>query len=834
MLMVMRLISLSLLLMLSGCLASRDIASTVAASDSWFQGATASQNMGGYPSAIKISWAQAERSVSEYRVYSLRTDSTTGAVTWTLINSVDSSQTTYVDSNNLSDGQVYTYKVHAVDSLTGDEDTNDVQTSTVTFYGIAGAQVTGENTATITLNSSTGAFDAIHVYATPKNGGGSKTLVATVQGSVSTINVTGLRSGVTYEFSVNAYMSYLEKEDGNQVYLTAETYSDSFSTGKTGDTAYNYRGVINVQGYGLSPNATSGPVGREINLIWVPFAGADSTTSYKVVRSTTTSIDTTATTACTSTLTTSCLVCTVSGAQSCADTNVGAPPQTYYYAITVVKTDSNGSWSEELPCQTVDDTSNACSNMTDFIVTAAVPPNNMVLVHRDGANYEMCMNINAYSDPRNHQRCVYNGLGAVPTSTGPGQPVKTYTSGYYDFGYNLFVDRYKEACNWTRSSTSCGPNGCTGILATSSATVTPGGTDVNGYSTAGNVGDVFYGLHYEWWGQPSCYYKAASGWTGVGVNGTSLTNAQVASAVTNDPGTDKHNPQLTYLSPDGASQVCASQTTPYGNKRLMRHREYVVSSALPHIVGEPNYISVAAQAFDGPFTAACNPTLTYSTSMSSWMSSSNTIAAMNYGGIMLNYNDYMPNLMQFIGSPATSACLSRFGTQDPQGIGAFFSDMLVRSNATGTIATVNGASSTYDDGNADNGTFSFNGVSGPYFTNGTNVNGYSGDTLYPTMTTYCTNGSAIASFIPALAIPVCAWTSSSPQTLRTRTDLANAYTFGTGSAYNTAAMISIGSSTTASLFVMNSGFYGRFSTNMEYSGANVAKYGGVFCAIEAE
>ncbi|MBO9668117.1 MAG: fibronectin type III domain-containing protein, partial [Bdellovibrio sp.] len=95
---------------LSGCLKPRDSASTGVPSSTWFAGAAAAQNLGGSPSAIKVTWTRADRSTVGYNIYSLRPNGTTGSSEWTLVGSVDGDQTSYTDSENLYEGQIYTYK----------------------------------------------------------------------------------------------------------------------------------------------------------------------------------------------------------------------------------------------------------------------------------------------------------------------------------------------------------------------------------------------------------------------------------------------------------------------------------------------------------------------------------------------------------------------------------------------------------------------------------------------------------------------------------------------------------------------------------------------------
>ena len=70
----------------------------------------------------------------------------------------------------------------------------------------------------------------IRVYAQPVRTGGGKVLVKSIKGNVTSIDVTNLNSGVKYKFFVNAYMSYLATEDGNEVYVEGKTNSETFGS----------------------------------------------------------------------------------------------------------------------------------------------------------------------------------------------------------------------------------------------------------------------------------------------------------------------------------------------------------------------------------------------------------------------------------------------------------------------------------------------------------------------------------------------------------------------------------------------------------------------------
>jgi hypothetical protein len=673
-------------------------------------------------------------------------------------------------------------------------------------------------------------------------------------GNVQNIDVTGLRSGVNYKFVARAYMSYLGSEDGNDSTILGQTYSDSFGSGKDSDTTFYYRGILNFQGYGTAPNATSGPTNRRFQITWLPFSNANSTTKYKMVRSTTTSIDMTATAACTSTSTGSCKVCEVTGTQYCEDAALAAPPQIYYYAISLVKTDAAGqSYAEELPCQNTAD----CANKAAYTVKAHVPSDYMVLVQRDAANYEMCLNINASSDPRKNQRCVYSGYGAVPTTSGPTKPAKTYDSGYYDFGYNMLVDRYKLACNWTRNVTTCstassnGANGCIGVLTTGTSTA------LSGLMPSSNAnGRVFYGFSNNI-ANADCFVDTvnlsnSAGWFSVTQNTTTLSLADLASATTIDPGPtgQKQRPPLHRMKPESAVRLCNAHSSDYGAKRILRRREYLVASPMPYIAGEPNAISTSLSIFNAPYTDSCNPgTGTTATgadgnaAIASYLNGSNSLMSMSVGGTVLNSYAYAERA--FIGSPATNACVSRFGIQDPYTFlapGLIFGDYFSRSNLGTTPPIFTGASgSDFDVSASDYSGFSFNGVLAPNsgfpFGYGRYIwvqNAVTQSTYYGCSTS--SSNKAITSMIMPLGLPVCNWSGGS-QTLRNINELTSSGKIGTATASGAGvrSLVRFPTDTsTYSGYVLATEGDGTGRWSFSAMGSTDYNAAGVLCGVEAE
>jgi hypothetical protein len=825
------LFGLFLLVGITSCLAPKQVKESVSSSSGWFDGVATVKNLGGYPAAIKVTWPMANREVSAYRIYSLEYDPKTANNAWAVIEEVGPGVNSYVHSD-LTAGQIYSYMVAAVDTDFV-EDGNKKQLSTVAFDGISSARTTGTSTATVTLNTATGSFDEVRVYAQPSRVGGTKKLVATVKGNVDSINVTGLHSGVKYKFSVQAYMDYLSAEDGNDAYIEAQTNSDSFGGGGLYDS-YSYRGVMAVQAMGDAPNAPAPPTARQVRITWPAFQGATSTMKYRVIRATTSSsLDTTTLTTCTTTTAKSCIVsCTNTGGgpQTCTDTNVAAPPITYNYVITQVKKDNatGEEWVEELPPL----------SPTDFQIKIPIPSTYMVLIQRDAANYEMCVQLGTTSDPRNHQRCIYGGIAQTPYNSGPGKPPLSFTPGYYDFGYNLFVDRFRVACNWTRNSPSCGPNGCIGITNPTS-TSAPN-------NALGADGDVFFALNPTY--GPNCYYKKGASWVDI----NSLTdNDQIRKAATIDPGVDgdKHNPQMNNMGGASAYNICHAQTSDYGNKRLMRRREHVHAAAFATLVGEPNAITDKVEENNlrvGAYNASLNQggqlpgyyrcangvnsssVLTPPTTVTDLLDPTNTRAQIPYVGANPQFYNYM-SAAYFIGTISTSNCVSRWGTQDPvvaSGIDSAntpFSDSFIRTNDLASFpATFAPVVSDYDSGVVyDWGTYAFDGIIG--IAQGNATSGYFGTNMTTTL------AATYPRYILPLGLPV----NSAGSTYRTMLDLIYNGVLGSngfGSGSNAFAYHVYDSNNTR--YVMRESSYHRYSYNL-HADYNTSRFG-AWCALEAE
>jgi hypothetical protein len=772
--------------LLGSCLEQRLDPNASKGNISWFDGIKSVQNLGGSPAAIRIEWNRSERTVTAYRVYSLIQNPITRVTQWTLQQELTPDQLIYINSG-LTSGQVYSYQVQAV-TEDGLEDGNSKALSTVAFEGIGQVQITGKSTAIVTLNSPTGAFDEVRIYATPKNGG-VRTLVGTAKGLIESIPISNLRSGVHYRFSANAFMRYLNAEDGNRVYVEAQTHSDSFGSGASNDSAFQYRNFLNVQAFGSAPNAPSlpsvlqdptfstryptvleNPKARLVRLTWLPFTNSTAETRYKVVRSSTGfSLNMATIVPCSPSLNSSCVVCTITGQTRCEDTQVDAPPKRYDYAVSLLKQNPStlDEWAEELPI----------ISEGDFKISVHIPPDNMVLVQRDAANYEMCQNMRRSSDPRRHQRCVYTGMGERPFNTGPGKPAMNLTPGFYDFGYNLFMDRYRLACNWTQTPGACDKaEGCIEIGWNGTTNIPPN-------SAMGQDGDVMFRIG-TWVGGGNlgnCYLKKNGNW--LAMTQANLTAADYQTALTIDPGPDglKRRPVLHALSQNNNFFMCQSFQTPYGFKRLVRRREHIVASALPLILGEPNYIAemrtriALENGINGPREYECGMNTSSSqqptpSTLSQLLNPSNARSNLLHSGQTLNSGS-----SYFSGRQETIRCQSRFGIHDVyinSITSSHFADTFIRTNPTNQYPMIlRGETSEFDSGAVDFNGFVMDNLTGVSF------NGVAGSSQTRDFTT--ANIPTIGNrYIMPLGVPIVNWLELSQQDTWSLLDLIWTPIFG--------------------------------------------------------
>jgi len=639
-----------------------------------FSGAASAVNLDG--SRIKIMWNFALSSaVSSYRVYEV----TAGSVLNTL-GATASTVNSFVVTG-LATGTMHTYVVQAYDNR-GNTDGNLHSVMAMTFAGISGVSNLGNVEATLAFASG-GVSVATQYNSYCSTGGGNMVAMTSVASSATNIALTGLSTYTTYVCKITA-VSPLGIEDSNTATYTF--------------TTRGYQGVILVTASGDAPTAPSPqPTARQVNITWSAFLDATGSSLYKLIRvQKGSTVDMTATTACAFGVTTSCLVCQPQGLgnKTCQDLNVDNTLQYDYLLSMAPLGTSLSSTAWLLP-----------SADTSYRTSVQIPPANMVLVHRDSVNVEECWTMGLATDPLNHQRCSYSGLGAVPYSSGAGtngalSPPLNLPTNYFDMGYNFFVDRFGEGCNWTHG-TDCGGGDCIGNGA-------PGaGLGVNG--------DVYY----DWGtvGSYRCYYKSGGAWTDL-ISFSQMTSTIATAAVTNAPGSSNtvHAiPPLYRTSQNNAWSICQSIVDPnYGPKRLLRAREFVASAAWPEVPGDPGQISdsVASTNESGASienTHVCNGGSANGVTQLGGFESGDDLAEDDTKTVLI------------MGSATSAGCVSRYGAQDLIGnMFSFVSDQLAYCDQT--TAACYGQASSLDQGNVDMGYFNFDGVQGPGG-GGVNING---------------------------------------------------------------------------------------------------------------
>lgn len=669
--------------------------------------------------------------VKAYKVYRV------SGATKTLIASLAPSLNSYMDGT-VDPGAIYTYTVNAVDQ-DDIEDGNTKTISALAWAGIDTVAADSRSSLVVTFKSTTAVADEIRVYG-QLTIGGTKTLLATATGSDDSVTLAGLRTGFTYIISAQAYVASLGKEDGNDLTFNANTYTVGYDT--DGSSSSQWANVMAVRAFGEAPAApvhpdtpAKSPNARVVELAFNAFSSAGSSAKYVVTRVIDGfTMDSSVTTACSDTTFTSCRVCdqvtAVSDVVNCTDSAVAASPARYRYSLSIMQTDSatGDTWPEPLPTDK--------DVLAQFSILVPIPPKNMVLVQRDAANYEMCLQLNKASDPQNHNRCLYSGIGGQPYSTGNNKPALNLPTGYYDFGYNLFVDRWELACNWTMASQGgmCGANHTSGdCIGYGNYTGSVGAPA----ATQGKVGDVFLWLYP---GGASCRVAASADSSG---NITWLRPADIVDGAysnaaslyktmwTNDPAyvdsTGNYNLNIpgkraktnAYVNQYSSAGSCASQVdTNYGTKRLSRKREYIVYSAPALLSGEPytystytnfmNKVYKVNTYHNASYTYGCEygsnsdvgaPTISQLLDYTNYPAYKEMLMLTNATD-STGYTNYFGanNSAQFmIGSVATIDCQSRYGVQDMMRTKAT-SDIMYFDKATGKMT---GMMSPFDNGNRD-------------------------------------------------------------------------------------------------------------------------------------
>jgi hypothetical protein len=661
-----------------------------------FAGATSATNK---VTGVQIYWNASKIEPSAYRVYGVK------GTKLTLLTTLAPSVHSFIDGS-VTWGTIYTYIVRAVDSE-GVEDTNNVKVSSLAWGSIASVNAVSRTKIQVNFVSSVTVADEVRIYIQPASGG-DKTLAATVTGNDTVVNLDSLRTGYKYKISAQAYISSLGKEDGNDV--SREVTTNTLGYHDEDASTAKWLGVMNVRAFGASPSAPVHPSKPErtptieqVDLFFRSFTGLGSATVYAVTRAAEgQTLDTSVEDTCDSSTLTSCRVkCTASsttmtgsGVLWCKDDRVAPSPARYRYTMSIVTTESGESWTEPVPVNDLD----------RYSILVPIPPPNMVLVHRDAVNYEMCGQMNVPIDPTRHNRCPYTGIGAIPYNSGPEKPALNLEYGYYDFGYNLFEDRFPQACKWTRAvdGGNCGVGGssgdCIGML---------GGSGTAPSNSIGTEGNVFQAL----WNttEHACYYKTATAWVKSRDVLPQLSNGAsiLASMYTSNPGANasKVVPATENTTAYAAWTSCQGDVDAnYGPKRLPRMREWRGFNTFATNVDDQFKVTYNQSVtiynggnFDSngyrcPAGISTTNYPGYPTTVASMLSPSNELMQIYSGG---NWNG-----RGFQTSAISNVdCQSRYGAMNVRmQADAYTSDTF---NMDSSTTTVTGTNSSLDSGNRD-------------------------------------------------------------------------------------------------------------------------------------
>jgi hypothetical protein len=743
------------LLGLSGCLEQDKIISTDTQSFT-FSGATSANNLDA--SRVQISWSTppsqaALISISNY---------VNGALI-PLVTLPASTASPFVLTQLTADTQ-YNFVVQALTSG-NQSDGNTNVASAFTFGGVnatAGSAPAAGSTsgANIFYTAPGSGASAVNIYC--KTNFTADTLVGTnTNYTQSSAAITNLASGTNYTCHAQAVSLTTGLQDTNTATTSFQTNSLGYGmvqqNGASPPLNAAYEGVITVQAFGDAPTApthltapaavpapspTVGvktpidtPTARVVNVTWRNFSISNPTTAaYRLVRVAAggTFVMNTSTT-CTSTTLTACQVCISSSglnsvSRTCQDANIAPSPQQYEYAISlIVNANSVPQLAEEMPVTPGDQY---------FRIQVPIPPSNMVLIHRDSVNYEMCALMNRQSNPLAHQSCSYSGIGAVPYATlaqGLVTPLNL-TNNVYDFGYNLFLDRWEAGCNWT-TQTGGGMCGASATAGNCTGTAAPA-------STVGIDGNVFYTSAAGTTSQ--CYVHQGGSWIAIQNTrtGTAITTPNLAASYTNAPNRTNQIPPMTNLTQASAWDICqAVSDSTYGPKRLMRRREDIAASAFPWVSGDAGRVSVSGGVLSTSGNLSPAQITALEDSVQHWKNQG--CSTNNHNGIsaaafntaaQVQFNSDTGQGGFTIGSDYTTQCSSRFGAQDLVGnVDEWVSD---QTDMTCVSSNCTLATSTLDEGNRDyiNGgtTYAFDDVTGPNLSSGQSISGY--PALYATFT----------------------------------------------------------------------------------------------------
>lgn len=622
---------------------AKESLSSISSAD--FNGLNSVKNVG--QGFVELTWNLASSdNIKAYRIYEKKSSSKLELLV----------EKTNSDVKHLFNGiapGVHTYLVKAVD-LDGVEDSNKNYLSTIVYYGIKNVSSISYTSAQIEIEDSGGAADEIRIYAAAKRDG-VLTRVGTITTGETSVLISNLKSGTTYNFYARAFSKTLALEEANTHSLEAQTSSYSFADA----SFFGFQGVSNVVAYGDAPNAVVGPSKAQVNINWVKFLNL-SGGKYKVIRTLKgLPIETYTKAACETTTDASCLVAEVpdTGADSYKlptfDNKVATPEARnqkviYNYTIAYAPfyTDISDFWVEEPPSYTTE----------KINVEVPIPPKYMVLAHRAAINYEMCYIYTKTIEPRHDNRCKISNLqvhAGVPKNSGPGKPNFVPDGiGYFDFGYSIFLDRWDAGLDITDSQI------LTNHLVNYSANDVNPAYDVNqeryklynldnatkDFAVASEVSisglsqKIYFmkaGIFSDnsayhsraancWSGSASCSQALSSNMDGFGryfikTSGSDprlipiadwgnnlITESDrnfVKSKITYNPkrtasSTRSQVAPLRGITQLMSSEICSSQTTAYGNKRLYRAREYAATSSRPYLNEDLSMLSLTYDPLD--------------------------------------------------------------------------------------------------------------------------------------------------------------------------------------------------------------------------------------------
>lgn len=697
-------------LLLSGCFDSVDSEGTQPSIGDYitsehFKGAKSARNV---ITGVEISWDQVHPSkiVNAYRIYRVQGESKT------LLATLGSDANTYIHSGLIS-GVRYSYIVKAVDPG-NEEDKNENMVSAYAWSGLNNVQASSNTSISISFpREPSGA----NIYIFLSGEGKGRELVAILddaevsQGSYTLSQWEDgelLKPGASYEVSAELCIpDYVDENDncvldGNTKTFTVFTESYGYDSTPTGGPAWNGIAALRAFGYspGTQPQSTSNdpeqtmtPSEAQVELGFLPFnlpnGMLDSMYRYVVFRFGEDEVfaTNTLTRACPQTFNanTSLDPCVIADnihptndfsdgmyhivdKTVAASSSVSTPPRYRYLVALKHLSEPNNEatgYVEGL----------AQNRLKNFSHLTPIPPKDMVLVQREAVNFEVCrIQYNIAPDPFNHNRCGSPEVGGTPYNSSPGNSALNLPSGFYDFGYNLFVDRYPLACKtqeafpYDASMNSYAEDGLYN------------GFDLTAENnTAANVAYSVYGNGSSRHAS-NCLYKDSINdrWLSIadivqseGENAKDILGEMLTSSP-DENSNFKVYPKFSYpyWTSEMADYACSAFETPgYGNKRIPRMREFraFTAPALTRTVGS----DILKDFYYDELTQA---TTSQSRDQHSCLRSSPSTGSrpsqildifntQNNPDHFTSYTGGGPNIYS-IGSQSTARCMSRYGVAD--------------------------------------------------------------------------------------------------------------------------------------------------------------------------